>query len=47
MQTGKINPEIIELMDSYQMFAVNEAKKSFARIKSKETGFIPEDKSTK
>lgn len=35
LATGNINPEIIEMMDSYQQFAVNTVKKAFKRIKNK------------
>ena len=35
LATGKMNPEIIELMDSYQQYAVNEVKKAFKRITNK------------
>lgn len=47
MQTGMFNPDILPFLDTTQMIVINEIKKSFARIKSKETGFIPEDKYTK
>ena len=47
MQTGMLNPDIIPHLDAFQQGVINEIKKSFARIKSKETGFIPEDKYTK
>lgn len=47
METGLFNPDILPYLDTTQMTVINEIKKSFARIKRKETGFIPEDKYTK
>lgn len=35
LTTGKLNPDIIPLMDSYQMFAVNELKKALVRLENK------------
>jgi len=35
MTTGKLNPEILEHMDSFQQGVINEIKKSFIRIKNK------------
>lgn len=47
MVTGQLNPDILPYLDATQMTVINEIKKSFARIKSKGVGFIPEDKYTK
>ena len=33
--TGQLNPDIIPLMDSYQMFAINELKKALVRLENK------------
>lgn len=44
LTTGQLNPDIIEHLDSFQTGVINEIKKSFARMKAKERGFIPEDK---
>ena len=46
MMTGMLNPDIIPHLDAFQTGVINEIKKSFARIKSKETGFISETKYT-
>ena len=46
MQTGQFNPDLLPHLDATQMLVINEIKKSFARISSKEKGFIPETKYT-
>lgn len=33
LNTGKLNPDIIPYLDSYQWYCVNEIKKLFKRIK--------------
>lgn len=35
LNTGKLNPDIIPLMDVYQMNAINELKKALARLENK------------
>jgi hypothetical protein len=47
LNTGQLNPDILPMMDAWQMHAVNEVKKAFKRIKSRTQEFIPEDKYTK
>lgn len=34
LKTGKLNPEILELCDAWQQYAINEVKKALARIKN-------------
>lgn len=35
LETGQLNPEILEHCDSYQMHALNEVKKSLVRLSKK------------
>ena len=35
LQTGLLNPEILEHCNSYQQFALNEVKKSLERLSNK------------
>lgn len=41
--TGELNPEILELCNSYQMFAINELKKALVRLTNKHARQIIED----
>ncbi len=35
LETGTLNPEILEHCDSYQMYALNEVKKALTRLSNK------------
>lgn len=35
LETGQLNPEILEHCNSYQQFALNEVKKSLKRLSNK------------
>ena len=44
LNTGKINPDILWYLDYKQQFCINEIKKCFIRVKSRENEFVPETK---
>lgn len=35
-ETGELNPDILPHLDAWQMYAINEAKKSINRFKNKQ-----------